>query len=752
MLLNFWALSDHLATDSVGEKVLQNAFAQCPDVNYIIWMCARTVTPPKFLEDLFSKANFEGTSDGLKSVSVYILHRSKLLPQLLVRTAMVEDNDDLLPILMRSDSNISKGTEESYLANLIQMQDENNKLFVGVNKNIPVGMLATSTHINHRMLAQVFKLDHFPSLLFDEGPSEIVRTKLIFVLGDPRILNEVALKQMCEKRNARLIDLGDIPVATESIKLCDILKSRVISDSSDEIAFVVTNVIRNEEDARQIVCSLNDGSLVLDAVIELQNLDDDLDIDVEEDYLGDILDGVEYLRQSASSLHDDKLTWRKIIVDGAELQGKLYQRCEERMFSELRALVDEYKEVVEALHQFKSKGPQVNAFAVSLFCMDDSFESRSEDLVRIAFEDYPSIDYCVLLVPNAAQSTSLQKWMLSCPMKSGMSFDHSLFVCHRSTFLAKDILTIERMSNDHLTSVHDFSMIIDENIVDVASFFQNSLRDHDVDLKNNPGEVAFVAIMDSEVVGYLCMSRKATTTENISFMREYYNIDDYISFERHRGRSQAMITKWKMHPCFENWSRYMLRECMRLYHKTLLYVWPGEGENPEPIVLREMFSAKPRRKDVETDETEVEVVRRPLYFMTKKMLSSCRLHVTKRIVVVGGNQSAYSILESIVATHHLFVATIILIMESPPQPWSSEVDCNGNMFSGCLSVKNCDDYSSDEICSLGLNCRVTVVQGRLTDIDRKNKAVIVSNETVIEYDVLIIAGPTQGNCFALYHE
>jgi NADH dehydrogenase FAD-containing subunit len=40
-----------------------------------------------------------------------------------------------------------------------------------------------------------------------------------------------------------------------------------------------------------------------------------------------------------------------------------------------------------------------------------------------------------------------------------------------------------------------------------------------------------------------------------------------------------------------------------------------------------------------------------------------------------------------------------------------------------------------------------LVQGRLTDIDRKNRAVIVSDEVIVEYDVLVLASGVQGEKF-----
>jgi NADH dehydrogenase FAD-containing subunit len=45
---------------------------------------------------------------------------------------------------------------------------------------------------------------------------------------------------------------------------------------------------------------------------------------------------------------------------------------------------------------------------------------------------------------------------------------------------------------------------------------------------------------------------------------------------------------------------------------------------------------------------------------------------------------------------------------------------------------------------LGLKYKSTLVRGYLTDIDRENKSIVVSDEIAIEYDVLLIASPNQG--------
>jgi hypothetical protein len=91
---------------------------------------------------------------------VFVLRRESYLFNLSVREARVEDNDDLLPILKRTNPSILEGQEKYFLANLINSRDENNKLYVGMNKSKLVGMLATSTDVNVQLIKKVYILTH----------------------------------------------------------------------------------------------------------------------------------------------------------------------------------------------------------------------------------------------------------------------------------------------------------------------------------------------------------------------------------------------------------------------------------------------------------------------------------------------------------------------------------------------------------------------------------------------------------------
>ena len=95
-------------------------------------------------------------------MTVLYCPRSAIFPKLLVRDARMEDNDDLIPVLRDSNPLALEGQGDYFLADLIQAQDENNRFFVGVHKNVPTGMLATSLDVNVNLIRKVFNTDPFP--------------------------------------------------------------------------------------------------------------------------------------------------------------------------------------------------------------------------------------------------------------------------------------------------------------------------------------------------------------------------------------------------------------------------------------------------------------------------------------------------------------------------------------------------------------------------------------------------------------
>jgi adenylate kinase family enzyme len=858
-LLNFWAFNSLIIDQSIGDELLRTLFRLCPEVNYIFWVCVSSVSPPEYLETTFTKLNLSKRShipdnDPYKKLAVFYLHRSKILGQLQVRSARVEDNDDLLPILQTSNPNIANGQEDYFLANLISSQNESSKFFVGVYKNRPVGMLATSLDINAELLARVFALDLYPGLIIQPEHDSTIRPHVTLLLGDPNVIRSLELLRLTKHTNTvwinglKLKETVSNPnqiTATEYIALIRnaIQKSSSTSGGNSVKGFIITDCPRNEHDARALLTVIREQRLMIDIVIEIEPMEDDENEDLlmqgEHDVVGEYLDAIELLRDpftstdapltSTSANHEFlqlHIEWKKIEDDGSGIRSA--SKLTDILILELKYILTNYLKENEEMLRANQIGPRTNAYAISLFSIDEKFESRSEDLIRVAFEEYSDKDYCILMIPNhRIPSQALVHSMLCPKLRHGVSFDQTLYLIHRHSLYAHDTLVIQRiqtnLSNHHFLQSSFIQESLDlTNYQDFLNCLTRSLRDQEVDLANNPAEVSFEIVMNDNLIGIICLSRKLTTSDDILTLRENYLLDEMISYERHRSRSQAMITYFILNPIYYKWSRFIYREVMRFYHKTVLYYQGGGGgggggemkgsmiigpiveemipiqrrkkEYAKPVEIMNEMKARERERERErggegegegeegesksqknmtshssnTDHTMVQC-NRPLFVLLKKDLSKTKEVIGKRVVVIGGSAVAFKILESLCFASGKHLNNLYLVMESSPSAWvddrpslpDEEEDGDGDEshrhrhhikdnYSGCLSPKDIDDYTENELFALGLPNRVTLIQGKLTDIDRKNRAVIISDEVIVEYDVLVLAAGCQGEFPSLH--
>ncbi|CAM9185987.1 unnamed protein product, partial [Ectocarpus fasciculatus] len=644
--------------------ILREAFARCPDVNNVFWLCPASAKAPPFMSIFFVEVHVPDPSELFKKVKLFMIRREDFLPQLLVREARVEDNDDLLPILQASNPGILEGQDDFFLADMIQSQDERNKIFVGVSDDKPVGMLATSLDVNAALISRVFDLENFSGLI-SGGDSVVRQTQLmVLVLGESSIVSSCSLQELSESLGGNYLDASTI----------------------SGVDWVKVDVGRSAESSG---------------------------------------------------------------VGTTEVAKKMQE------------IVDLHQVTLAEFGNDIDRNAVANAFAITLFCVEEGFESRSEDMLRVAFEENPSLEYCLLMLPNDAGSLALTACM-SCPrVRPGVSFDQALFLAHRDHLLANTYLRVDRYISSMQASFESFvDTVKDTQPPSILHVFEHSLKELDVPLADNPSEACFVATVQGSIVGVVAVSRRMTTTDDIMWMRQQYLVDDVVNFERHRSRSQAMITHWVMNPVFAKSARYVLREVMRLFQKTLLYYECRTATPPSPEALFDMIPVRPRIFDeqreapkctdlaaadtIDDDKSEVS-----LFLMTKMELCNSKNLVSKRIVVIGGNSSAFSILESFCYAKEDFYSTIYYVSETDnfrrcgeganTTPFPEQ-----NNLRGSLSVRDCGDPTRSYLDTLGISNRIIIVSGRLTDIDRKSKAVVISDDIALEYDVLIIATATQG--------
>lgn len=772
--------------------MIKKLFTTCTDTDYIVWLCPSSMPQSNYLRRLFEEVRIDHSRENgvdinvFKQLRILILRRESYLLKLSVREARVEDNDDLLPIISKSNPGLVDGREKFFLANLIQTRDESNRFYVGMTKNKLVGMLATSTDINISLIKKVFDVDIFSDIIMKREPKAKPPLKRIALVGNVQFLEKTMIDDLACQLNCIFVDarsyLND--TASPSKLQSDANASSVLSvpeldrlivDACNEytiqhldnlpVACVITGFPTSEEEVGVIMRCRG----IVDIVVEVNRSLGDLAasaaqrVDMEEDAATLChIDATDLLRSLMNS--DDESTaefracvrWVQLPDDGDSLT--IITDGLTQIVGEINADLRELLGDEDGEEQFYP-----NAFVMTLSCTAEKSESNAIDMLRVAFEDFPNLDYCLCMVPNAAPVTPLLELMTPVKVRPGVSFNQSLYVMHKEYFLAKQHLSVCRLTEGLLSDLEGFLKPLGSDQRSCMAAARSSLLFNDITLEDNPMETSFVLLFGSKVVGFVALSRKKITTEDILKLRSTYRLDDIADYERYRTRSQANIVQWILSPTFSQWSRFTMREIMRLYEKSLLYYHGVLSSVPAVEIINELIPVAPRcsmqqparpkssnKGSSFLNSNNVKSDRGPLFVITKNRLSLRKTTVNNRIVIVGGTAYAHAVLETFFYLPNMIFSNVYVVNERQSAPFLlGDVALGGESlsrseFSGCLSMRDVDDPPLGDTFALGLAYKSTLVKGHLTDIDRESKSIVVSNEVALEYDLLLIASPTQG--------
>ena len=93
------------------------------------------------------------------------------------------------------------------------------------------------------------------------------------------------------------------------------------------------------------------------------------------------------------------------------------------------------------------------AFAVTLFCLDESLEAAAGDFLPDAFAAFPDKDYCLVTLPHTATETPLLANFTQIQPRSGSTFSHVLCVPNE-TERRIDRETESNESNERRSRIH----------------------------------------------------------------------------------------------------------------------------------------------------------------------------------------------------------------------------------------------------------------------------------------------------------
>ena len=123
-----------------------------------------------------------------------------------------------------------------------------------------------------------------------------------------------------------------------------------------------------------------------------------------------------------------------------------------------------------------------------------------------------------------------------------------------------------------------------------------------------------------------------------------------------------------------------------------------------------------------------------LHFITKRLLTEPKINCNTKIVVVGGSTAGISFIESLLFTPYLNFTSVTLV-----SPGGLNFGGESKGDGSGLLVKDEDYPSAGRMVGLGLHNKIRVADAELVELDRDEKAIVLNDESILPYDVLVLA-------------
>ncbi|XP_023778805.1 cilia- and flagella-associated protein 61 isoform X3 [Cyanistes caeruleus] len=384
-----------------------------------------------------------------------------------------------------------------------------------------------------------------------------------------------------------------------------------------------------------------------------------------------------------------------------------------------------------------------NVFCIRLFFINEKYETRSLDFLQYAFSVFPDRDLCVILVPHHVPEFPLLQSFVRAVPSCTSRLGRELYVFHRAGLLTS--FNVRKATTSDLQGVKILveTLSLSEKIWNDSKIFTEARRDPD----GMPVQ-AFVAEVLDQIVGV-----SVTRDEmDIEYIRSHYNIEEFIHFNHHQQEEHGHLCHFVLNPVFHHYTKYFLKEILRLGHKSSLYypIYPEyvEAQFQRPrahsltSALHYMAPVRPRRQIVyplrelgasaPSEQVSKDQLKYSLNHTNRKLVLESKVCINSRIVVVGASDVGISFLETLVFWPRLKFnnLTLISIHGLPGKDPESSKYRRFLINSHCF---NDDDYAQMSLCSW-----VNVVVGKMTSINRSAKYVVVSKEKKVPYDYLVL--------------
>eukprot|EP00794_Sanderia_malayensis_P017621 gene17621-19375_t len=689
-------------------EILRTLFNAVPLLNNVILVIPNDVSISGGLSKVFEPLKCKDGIDAASQIhKSFICYRHKHCPVLYIRSARVEDHDDLMPIFDKHNTELTAMYGDFFLSDLIEAEDDNNKSIVADVDGTSFGFMSLCTDVNLDILNKCFELEPFNGLKSMPRKDQVKNN-----VEETKVTKLPATKSRPESKSVT-IKTDD----TSSVLSSPDPKARPLDTPATPQSSLSTAPV--DKQARSPIAK---GSFHRSKLKSASKTPSQASVPVQEKSPPKAERPSTPVKEEAKHEEEQRpeseMTIKLEKEDNKETEKQGGEDAEEEKLENEADLIE-------------------SAVCIQLFCIDEKFETRSMDFLPKVFEMFPEKDYCIITIPHTVPEFPLLQTFKRATPKAASTISQELYVFHRNGLLSsinvrecreKDTKAIEKLVK---------TVVGKEHLLRDVQQFIDARRDQDgTEIK------CYIAECMEQIIGVSVIRQE----EDVEYIRAHYNIEDFVYFNHHEREEHGHLHHFALNPAFSHYSKHFLKEILRLSHKSCLY-YPlyqsmpsSEFSKPHSLAtcLSELVPIRPRRQIIyPVDKLGVNAPSKrvlkhqecySLYHMNRKLTLEPKVVINVRIVIVGASDVGLSCLDALLVNcPHLCFNNLTLVSENGLQ-------LNDDM--SLLSKSLC--FSQKEMDAMSLPTWISIVAGKMTKIDRVNKNVVINNERHIPYDHLLL--------------
>ena len=153
-----------------------------------------------------------------------------------------------------------------------------------------------------------------------------------------------------------------------------------------------------------------------------------------------------------------------------------------------------------------------NAFAITLFCVEAAFDSRSKDFLKHAFDRFPDRDYLIVTQPHTVAENSLLYKFTLVPKKSENTFTHVLYIIHRDSLYEEDV-EVRRAVADDLPKIKELLESLEDREDSFKAIYEATVN-------SDSPNLAFICKIYDDVIGAFLLAKDV----NLDYYKSHFHI------------------------------------------------------------------------------------------------------------------------------------------------------------------------------------------------------------------------------------